>query len=107
MYPSGPGYGPCRSFAQPVSVFPSNQISSLSATPSSLVSVNFQMCGGAATYSEPFSHIAPSGNITFGTNTVDLSYTPSPRVLSRRTMRCGFVFTCSATFAFEPDESQT
>ena len=24
------------------------------------------------------SHIAPSGNITFGTNTVDLSNTPSP-----------------------------
>ena len=71
------------------------------------MSVNFQMCGGAATYSEPFSHIAPSGNITFFTNTVCLSNVPSPFVDSSRTMRCGLFFTCSATFALEPEESQT
>ena len=49
----GPGYGPCRSLAQPVSVLPWNHSTRWSATPSPSVSVSFQMLGGAATYSEP------------------------------------------------------
>src|SRR3954469_16524126 len=107
MKPSGPAYGPCRSFAQPVSVPPLNHSSRLSATPSPSVSVSFQMLGGAETYSEPSKNSAPSGNIMWSAKTVRLSNLPSPSVSSRRTMRCGFSSSCSFTAALEPEDSAT
>src|SRR5262245_30323477 len=65
------------------------------------------MLGGAATYSEPACHITPSGNIIRSAKTVLLSKWPSPSASSRRTMRCGFFWSCSCTLSLEPDESAT
>ncbi len=47
--PSGPGYGPWRSFAHPVSVLPSNQVSRCPAVPVSSAAVYLRMHGGSAT----------------------------------------------------------
>ena len=48
-----------------------------SATPSSSVSVSFQMLGGEATKSEPSCQAPPIGKVILSANTVDLSNLPS------------------------------
>src|SRR6185436_11124753 len=95
------------SLAQPVSVPPLNHSSRLSATPSLSVSVNFQILGGPATYTEPLCQRQPCGNITLSANTTDLSKRPSPLVSSRHSKRADGSLSCSNGFAFEPDESVT
>src|SRR5206468_484116 len=84
-----------------------NHSSRTSATPSLLVSANFQMLGGAATYTEPSYHKHPSGNISLSANTMVLSKRPSPSVSSRRTNRCGLSWSCFSGLSFEPEESTT
>ena len=67
----------------------------------------FQMLGTAATYSEPSSHMVPSGNIMLSAKTLLFWNRPWPSTSSRRTMRCGLFSSWIVSFSFEPDESAT